>query len=222
MRVRTKFSLDLPAMQTSPYTELVNERKSVMFLVLCLSAFALLLIKKNFLEAEIAAFQILEERGEMGLFHALNAFQYLTIPLVYLVKITVGGFVLWLGCFMFGYRITFSQIWGITLLAEFVFVLPEIIKIVWFFFFVPELDYYEIRAFYPLSLMHFTEYADLDPRYHYPFKTLNVFEILFWIALALGIHQVARKRLSISFAIVATSYVPMLLLWLWFYMVVYK
>jgi hypothetical protein len=207
---------------STAYTELVNERKGLMFLLLCLSAFCLLLVRKTLLESEIAAFQILEERGEMGVFQAINALQYLTIPLVYAIKITIGGFVLWVGCFMFGYRITFGQIWGIALIGEFVFLVPELLKFFWFFFFVPEIDFFHLRAYYPLSLMQLYDYQELAPKWHYPLKTLNVFELVYWAALAGGIHQVARKRLSIAWAITLSSYALMLFLWLWFFVVVYK
>ncbi len=38
------------------------------FLLLCLATFFLLLLKKTFVENETMAFEILEERGQMGLF----------------------------------------------------------------------------------------------------------------------------------------------------------
>ena len=81
------------------------------FILLCTATLALLVIKKTFIENSTTAFEILDERGEMGIFHAINALQYLTIHLVYLWKFTVISFIIWVGAFMFGYKITFRQTW---------------------------------------------------------------------------------------------------------------
>ena len=62
------------------------------FLLLCILTFLLLFIKKTFIEYEITAFQILDERGQMGLFKMISALQYLSIPIIYLLKFTFIAF----------------------------------------------------------------------------------------------------------------------------------
>ena len=52
---------------------------------------------------------------------AISAVKFLSIPLVYLWKFTVIAFVIWVGCFMFGYRVTYSQCWGVVIGAEYIF-----------------------------------------------------------------------------------------------------
>src|SRR5260221_3793648 len=44
-----------------------------------------------------------------------SVIQFFSIPLIYLWKFTVIGFVLWVGSFLFGYRVTYSQCYGVAL-----------------------------------------------------------------------------------------------------------
>ena len=88
----------------------------------------------------------------------------------------------------------------------------------------PETDpnLHDIRAFYPLSLMHFFDYQEIGKQYVYPLKALNLFEVVYWVSLANGIHFYAHKEKKIAWIIVLSSYVLIFLLWLIFYVVVYK
>src|SRR5450432_4276927 len=120
-------------MQTSQETKsLFGAEKRVTFILLCLATFLLLYIKKSFIENETAAFEFLEDRPEGGILQLISAIQFFSIPLIYLWKFTVIGFVVWVGSFMFGYRITYSQCWGIMIVSEYIFLLAELLKIMWF------------------------------------------------------------------------------------------
>jgi hypothetical protein len=196
--------------------------KRVLFLLLCALTLLLLYIKKAFIENETAAFEFLQDRPEGMVLQVISGLQYLSIPLIYLWKFTVIGFILWIGCFMFGYRITYAQCWGIVMAAEFVFLIPELLKIGWFMFIDTDPDYYSIRGFYPLSLMQFFDYISMDKRWAYPLRALNVFEIVYWFALANGVHYFAKKEKRIVWWIVTCGYILIFLLWLVFYVIVYK
>jgi hypothetical protein len=196
--------------------------KKLTFFLLCLITFLLLYVKKAFIESETAAFVFLEDRPEGGILQLLTAIQFLSIPLVYLWKFTVIAFVIWVGGFLFGYRITYSQCWGLVIVCEFVFLLPELIKIFWFMFVETDPRLSDVNAFYPMSLMNFFDYYETDKRYVYPLKALNIFEIGYWFLLVEGVHDFARRQRKTAWIIVACSYILIFLLWLWFYVVVYK
>ncbi len=189
---------------------------------LCLTTWLLLFVKKSFIEYETTAFIVLENQGQLGLFDAISSLQFLTVPIIYLFKFSLITFMIWIGSFTFGYRITFKDVFGIVTAAEFIFIIPEILKIGYFLFFETNTNYYEIRSFYPLSLMNFMDPTLLADKYHYPAKALNIFEIGYWFFLAHLIHAKARKRLNISYAIVGVFYALLFLLWLLFYVNVYK
>ena len=196
--------------------------KKLTFLLLCLATYALLYIKIAFIENETAAFQFLEDRPEGALFQLLNTLRAVSVPLVYLWKFTVIGFVIWVGCFMYGYRVSFTQCWSIAIVAEYVFLVPEIVKIAWFMFIDTDPTYDQVRGFYPLSLMNFFDYYEMDKSYAYPLRALNLFEVLYWFILVRGVHFFARKQKKIAWLIVSCSYILLFLLWLWFYILVYN
>lgn len=206
-----------------------NESKGIydansigLLIMLCVATLVLLIIKKTFIENATTAFEILDERGEMGIFHAINALQYLTIPVVYLWKFAFISFIIWVGAFMFGYKITFTQVWKVAIISETIFLIPEFLKICWFLFVETNPTIFDIREFYPLSMISLFDTNTLSDRYFYPLKALNIFEIVYWFILVYGIHTIAGKKKTIAYGIVFSSYVLFFFLWLGFYMLVYK
>lgn len=210
-------------MQTHPETKSIFAAdKRLLFVLLCLLTVFLLYVKKSFIENETAAFEFLQDRPEGMVLKVLSTLRFISIPVVYLWKFTVIAFVIWVGCFMFGYRVTYAQCWGVVIGAEFIFLIPELLKILWFIFIEPDPRYSDIGAFYPLSLMHFFDYYSMDKKWAYPLRALNVFEIMYWFLLVSGIHHNARKEKRMVWFIVAASYILIFFLWLLFYVVVYK
>lgn len=206
--------------QTGEHT-IYSYPKKQLFLLMCLSTLVLLFVKKSMIENETAAFEFLADQPAGSVLHLRSLLQYVSIPLIYAWKFTALGFVIWVGCFLFGYRVTYAQCWKIVLVAEFVFLLPELIKITWFFVVVRDPNFYEIGAFYPLSVMNLLDYQTLDPAYSYPSKALNLFEPVYWYFLVLGITHYTRRETKAAWTIVLAFYVPVFLLWLLFYSIVY-
>jgi hypothetical protein len=196
--------------------------KRLLFLLLCLATLLLLFVKISFVENETAAFEFLQDRPEGSILRIISTLKYLSVPFVYLWKFTVIAFVAWVGCFMFGYRVTYGQCWGIVLAAEYIFLIPEVLKILWFMTIQTDPTYNDIGSFYPLSLMHFFDYYSIDKRWAYPLRALNLFEIVYWFILVEGIHNAVRKDKKYVWIIVACSYVLIFFLWLLFYVIVYK
>jgi len=210
-------------MQTATETNSFYETdKRLAFLLLCLLTLLLLYTKKTFIENETAVFEFLQDRPEGGILSIINTVQFLTIPIVYLWKFTVISFVIWVGCFMFGYKVTYSNCWSIVLTSEFIFILPELIKIAWFTLVDTDPAYLTVKTFYPLSMINLFEYEGLPKRLIYPLKALNLFEITYWCLLIYGVHAFARKQLKIAALIVCCSYVLLFLMWLVFYIIVYN
>ena len=123
---------------------------------------------------------------------------------------------------MFGYKITYSRLWQIVLVSEMLFLLPDLIKTVWFILVETDPTYWDVRAFYPLSLMNLFDYEVLESRWHYPLKSINLFEVIYWFLLVQLIHVSAKKKISYAYSIVFSSYVLFFFIWLGFYVIVYK
>jgi hypothetical protein len=196
--------------------------KRLLFLLLCIGTLLLLFTKISFIENETAAFEFLQDRPEGTVLQMIQALKYFSVPFIYLLKFTVIAFVIWVGCFMYGYRVTYSQCWGVVIGAEFIFLVPEVLKILWFMTVQTDPTYHEIRSFYPLSLIHLVDYDALDKRWAYPLRSLNLFEVAYWFLLVNGIHYYARKEKKMVWLIVSCSYILIFLLWLLFYVIVYK
>ncbi len=194
----------------------------VYFLALCIVTFLVLFAKKALVENETVAFQILQEDGGFGIFQIFSNLQFLAIPLIYTYKVTVIAFILWVGAFMFGYKISYKQMWRVALVAETVFLLPEFAKIMWFILMDHQPDIFEIRYFYPLSLINFFDAEMLSPQFHYPLKAANLFEILYWFVLIEAVHLTANKKWNYAMAIVFSTYVLGFIIWLIYYTQVYK
>ena len=205
----------------SPLATFLETDKRVMFIFLCVSTLLLLFVKKSFIENETAAFEFMANRPEGSILTIRSALQYFTIPAVYLWKFLVIAFMIWVGCFMFGFRVTYEQCWRIVMASELVFYIPEIIKIGWFMVFETDPDFYRIQAFYPLSMMSFFDHATLPDRFHYPLKALNLFEIVYMATLMLGVWHFSKKPFKNAFIIVVSTYLPIFIFWLVFYMIVY-
>ena len=180
----------------------------------------LLFIQQTFIIAQIPAFQF-AQGTEMLILRLIAGLKILGVPVMYGLKFTIIAFILWTGCFMWGYKVSYSKCWQISMIAELVFFVPTLLKTLWFILIQPETNYFEFQAFYPLSLMSFFDYEAVQDKYIYVNQSLNLFEIAYWIILTYGIDFAARKKKSIANAIVFTTYVPLFLFWLWFYAAVY-
>jgi hypothetical protein len=196
--------------------------KRLLFVLLCLITLLLLYIKITLIENETAAFEFLQDRPEGAILRILNTLKFISIPFVYLWKFTVIAFVVWVGCFMFGYRVTYTQCWGVVIGAEYIFLIPEVLKITWFLTVHTDPTLSDISAFYPFSLMHFFDYTEIDKRWAYPLRALNLFEIAYWVLLVEGIQHYARKDKKYIWTIVLCSYVLIFFIWMVFYVIVYK
>lgn len=192
-----------------------------MFFIICMTYIALLFVKRIFIIDSIAAFEVLNERGDIWVFDILYGIQYLSVPIFLAWKWTWTTLTLWIGCFMFGYRIHFNQLWKMVMLAEIVFFLPEIVKVLWFTLFYTDPDYNDYMAFYPFSLINLVDYTQIDPKWHYPLKSINIFEVFYWPVLILGIYFLSGKKLKYSAYIVLSTYVLFFFVWLAFYLAVY-
>ncbi len=192
-----------------------------LFLLLCGLAALILWARIQWVENETIAFQIMQEQGRFGFFKLLNGLKYFAVPLGYAFKLTIVAFILWTGAFMFGYKISFAQMWKVALVGEYVFLVAEFLKLVWLMVSPTDLTLLDIQAFYPLSLMNVFDIYIIPQNWVYPLQSLNIFEPLNWLVLVYGIHFTAQKKLNYAYAIVFTTYVPAFLSWLVYYSIVY-
>ncbi|HSJ69473.1 MAG TPA: hypothetical protein VK921_17460 [Anditalea sp.] len=201
--------------------ELINFDKRIFFIFLVITFIFVRFLTDDLILQAIPGNEQLSDEGSFTFFHIFNTLNYLWTPFALLWKFTLTAFLLWIGAFIFGHKISYRELWKFVLVAEFIFVFPELIRLMWFVIEPPQ-SYLEIKNFYPLSLFSLVDASSVHPRYHYPLQTINLFEIAYWFILGLGIHMLTRRTVEKSLFLVICSYGLGLIIWLTYYMMVYK
>lgn len=201
--------------------ELINFDKRIFFIFLVITFIFIRYLTDDLIFQAIPGNEQLSDEGSFTFFHIFNTLNYLWTPFALLWKFTLTAFLLWVGAFIFGHKVSYRALWKFVLAAEFIFIFPELIRLMWFIMDPPQ-SYLEIKNFYPLSLFSLVDATGIHPRYHYPLRTINLFEIGYWFLLALGIHVLTRRTVGMSLLLVTFSYVIGLLIWLTYFMMVYK
>ncbi|MFV8351433.1 hypothetical protein [Flavobacterium sp. XS2P14] len=139
---------------------------------------------------------------------------YLIVPLVTIIKTSLIAGTLYMGTFFYSkIVVSFKKLWGIVLSAEFVFLLVPVFKMIWFYYFKTSYKLEDIQYFYPLSALNIVGLKGLEPWFIYPFQTLNLFEITYWLILAYHIGKATQTNMDDGLKIVLYSYGLALLLW---------
>lgn len=138
---------------------------------------------------------------------------YSAIPLLYLVKLSFVTTCLSLGYFFGKNRFNFNIFFNVAVFSELIFLLPVLIKLLWFLFVQTDYDLNDLTQFYPLSALNFVD-AETIPRYWLaPLQTLNLFEVAYWFLLAYGVADATGFTFKRSFGLVMSSYGVGLVLW---------
>lgn len=123
-----------------------------------------------------------------------------------------------IGAFLYGYENSFKTFFRITINAEFVFLIPIIIKIIWFSFFRTDYDLIDLKNFSPLSALDIAYQNSSELWYIYPLRLLNFFELAYWCILAYQLKDILNRDFAGSLGFVASTYGVGLLLWVIFVM----
>jgi hypothetical protein len=139
---------------------------------------------------------------------------YAIIPLYYLTKISLVSVCIYTGTLIVGIDISFKRIFYVALLAEGIFLIPAILKLCWFLFVQTEYTLSDIQAFYPLSAINFFDAGSLDPWLIYPLQSVNIFEVLYVLAVAYGLFLSTKGSYIKTLGLTTFTYGAGLFIWL--------
>ena len=199
-----------------------NFQIAPVFVLISLLHICILFLNHAFIISDIAVFELLQERNQLSLFNFFYESQYFITPIWLIWKFSITTLTLWMGCFMFGYKITYSNLLKWVMCCEILFIIAELIKFLSFLLIPGDPNYNDFLAFYPLSLLNWFNYEHIPKRLHYPLKSINLFELGYWILLVLGVFFLSRKKLKNAIYIVLSSYLLLFQLWLIFYSLVFR
>jgi hypothetical protein len=160
--------------------------------------------------------------GGLTFFYIFNALNYLWTPLALLWKFTVISFLFWFGAFMLGYKVSYRELWQFALVAEVVFIFPELIRLLVYLEPNTGVTYKEIEEYRALSVLSLIGAENVEPQYRYALATINVFEVIYGVLWVYGFHMISRRSLSASAVVVLVSYFLPLAIWLVWYVLAYR
>ncbi len=138
---------------------------------------------------------------------------YVLIPIIYLIKIFFVGCCLAVGVLLANLKVPFRSLLYIAVVSELVFLIAPVIKIFWFGVFFTDYTLQDLQNFSPLSVLSLVGADSIEPFLVYPLSLLNLFELLYWILLALGLASLTKESFKKMFGLVTSSYGLGLLLW---------
>lgn len=141
---------------------------------------------------------------------------YAILPIIYLLKFTFISLWLLSGIILFGYKTSFKKIFQVVLVAEFVWIIPSLLTIIWFGLIDTDYTLLDVQYFQPLSLMNFFDGELVESWLVFPLKALNLFEVAYMLVLAIGIKKVINRDYNTSLGFVVPVYGLGLVTWIVF------
>ena len=138
---------------------------------------------------------------------------YVFLPIFLFVKIIFVTICLSIGGLILNLENGFKKFISIVTTIEFIFLIPGVIKLLWFLFVKTNYSLQDIQFFSPLSIISLFNPNELDPWLVYPIQLLNVFELLYWLAFAWQLQDVLEKPFAESLGFVAKTYGVGLAVW---------
>ena len=138
---------------------------------------------------------------------------YLTTVVFYLIKFTILTLFILSAAFFFNSELDFKSVFCSLIEAEFLFLIPILIKILWFLFIQTNYTIPDISSFFPLSLSNLISLDDRNINFIYILQTLNLFEVAYWFFLASRLSTNLNLDYRTGVSHVLTGYIPVLFLW---------
>ena len=138
---------------------------------------------------------------------------YALLPLISIVKISLISLCIYAGVYLLEYPLGLPRVFRVVLTAEFVFLVPGIIKLFWFGFIHTDYTLTDLQYFMPLSILQIFDPLHLQSWLIYPFSILSVFELAYWIVLSLLLAREVDLHFEKMFRLVSSTYGVGLFLW---------
>jgi hypothetical protein len=205
-----------------------KNRNFLLFLILCAFSIGLgSLIKYLVLDDKMYYSYLSEQMAYERMVDYLESQEkwqwvnYVFVPIIYFLKLNLISLSLLIGIVFLGIKTSFKQLFRVALLAEFVMMIPILVKILWFIFIDTEYTFEEVNYFMPLSLSNLFEAGELAIYWAYPLQIANVFELIYWFVLAYLIGKLLHSNTAEGFKVVLYGYFPSLLLWVLLFIFLY-
>jgi hypothetical protein len=202
--------------------ELIDFDKRLYYFFLVIIFLVIRYLTNTLVLESIPDYENLEQQGGLMFFHIFNTLNYLWTPFALLWKFTVTAFLFWSIGLMIGYKANFKELWRFALVAEVVFIFPELLRLLVYMNPSGSVTYFDIQNFEPFSALWIVGPSNVEEKYHYPLSVLNIFELIYGALWVLGFHTISKRTIEESTLVVLIAYFVPLLLWLGFYIGAYR
>lgn len=182
--------------------------------------FIITVFSKEILNTEVLVYNSLAEQMTkeqvQEIIHINNLWgwvYYLILPLLLYFKILFITSIITMGTLFIEQKIKFSQIFNIVLKAEFIFLIPMVMKAGWFYFFKKDYTLEDLQNYMPLSLESIFGYQNFEKWFIYPLQTINLFEVAYWITLTFLLAKAIPTTKTKSLTLVASTYGVGMVIW---------
>jgi hypothetical protein len=141
---------------------------------------------------------------------------YIITPVLLLLKFSAMSVLLFVGVFFndLHREITMGKIFKVVIVSELVFIAASITKLLWFIFFAGNYILDDMSFFYPLSLINLFSRTEVAPYWVYPLQTVNIFQLVYVLLLALGLSRISSIKKEAADKVVLATYIPAITVWI--------
>jgi hypothetical protein len=155
----------------------------------------------------------------MEVFSKMKSFawvSYVITPVLMLIKFSAISVLLYIGVFFSDLHkeITIGKIFKVVTVSELVFIAASITKLLWFIFFAGNYTLDDMTFFYPMSLINLFNRAEVANYWIYPLQTVNIFQLIYVLILALGLSRISSLKKEVADRVVLGTYVPAIAIWI--------
>lgn len=154
----------------------------------------------------------------MELFQKMQSLSWVTYaitPVVLFLKFSAVSILIFVGIFFsdLHQEVTLGKVFKVVIVSELIFIAASIVKLLWFIFFAGNYTLEDMSFFYPLSLINLFSRSEVATYWVYPLQTVNVFQVLYVLLLALGLSKISSLRKQIADRVVLITYIPAMAAW---------
>ena len=207
----------------------LREIRLTLFLLISLIVIRLLLIffTHTLISEEMLYQELIEHLDQQQVldllqkrYEHINYSGYVISALAVGIRIFLVFMCIVIGVYVFSLEFKSYQVLNAIILAEFIFILPGVIKLFWFAFIQTEYGIKDLQSFSGFSVLSFFNQEIFDNWLIYPLRSLNLFEALYWLVLAYQLSKIINKSFNSSLKFVAATYGVGLFIWQLFAMFV--
>lgn len=155
----------------------------------------------------------------LELFHKIQSYSWVTYaitPVVLILKFSVVSVLIFIGIFFsdLHHEVTLGKVFKVVIVGELIFITASIVKLLWFIFFAGNYTLEDMSFFYPLSLINLFSRSEVANYWVFPMQTVNVFQVLYVLFLALGLSKISSVKKQIADRVILVTYVPAMAVWI--------